>query len=75
MRKYVIIWRDYADFGSCEIFQSVVSTDRDPVNMTVDDWVRLAASSEGWRAKDINELIEDGYGLYLVCDYPDKFYV
>jgi hypothetical protein len=69
MNKYLVVWKD--NYG---VIQSEVSTDH-PTLLTPEQWVILAAKSEGYSQEDVDTLIEDGYGLFLVCSMPTQFYV
>lgn len=65
MFKYLVVWE--ADYG---VIQSVVETDKDPNGISEFDWVRMAAETEEIELKD-----SQSYTLFLVIDYPEKFYV
>ena len=66
---YLVVWEDYAGVN-----QNRVTTDAPPSSLTPDDWVKLAAASQGYNNEEIDALIEWGYGLYLVCPFPTVFY-
>lgn len=65
MNKYLVVWE--ADYG---VVQSVVETDKNPNGISEFEWVEMAAETEEIELKD-----SQSYSLYLVIDYPEKFYV
>lgn len=68
MSNYLVIWR-----GDDEILQSAVETDTMP--STYEEWVRLAASSEGFKPNEVDDLIASGFDLYAVIRGPVDFVV
>lgn len=65
MFKYLVVWK--TDYG---VVQSVVETDKNPSAITEFDWVRMAAEAEEIELKD-----SQSYDLFLVINYPEKFYI
>lgn len=65
MNKYLVVWE--ADYG---VVQSVVETDKNPNGISEFEWVEMAAEAEEIELKD-----SQSYSLYLVIDYPEKFYI
>jgi len=68
LNQYLVVWRSEG-----EVLQSSVKTDADPETLTNNDWVWLAANSEGM-PDEADTILEEGYDLYLVCPFPSAFY-
>jgi hypothetical protein len=66
LSEYLVVWR-----GEDGVLQSLVKTNADPETLTNDDWVWLAANSEGMSG---DAVLKGGYDLYLVCPFPSAFY-
>lgn len=64
MAKYFVVW-EYRN----GVVQSLVVTDKNPMLVTIWQWVRMAADVE-----DIYLEEESSYDLYMVIDYPTTFY-
>lgn len=68
MQNYTVIWRDDGD----DFMFTVVDTDKDPLNITNNDWALWAAEIEyaDWdeseRLAALAELMEYGYELLAV---------
>lgn len=68
MQNYTVIWRDDSD----DFMFTVVDTDKDPLNITNNDWALWAAEIEyaDWdeseRLVALAELMEYGYELLAV---------
>ena len=69
MSECLVVWQDEGD-----VLQSKVTTPEDPTSLSSNEWVRLAAISEGYTEEEIDGLIERGFGLFLVCPFPTVFY-
>ena len=69
MLSYLVVWRD-----DNELMQSKVNFLGDPETLTNNDWVALAAKSEGYSNVEVKGILERGYDLYLVCNMPAEFY-
>lgn len=68
--EYLVVWAD-----DCGVIQSKVCLGiRDPHQMENNDWIFEAAKSEGYSDKEAQSLVERGYDLYLVSDFPSAFY-
>ena len=65
MLKYFVVWET-----DCGVVQSVVETDKNPNGISEFEWVEMAAEAEEIELKD-----SQSYSLYLVIDYPEKFYI
>lgn len=70
MKKYLVVWQ-----GDHHVIQSEVTTSADGAMLSANEWVELAALSEGYDDDEIAWLLEDGYSLFLVCDFPTELYV
>lgn len=65
MKKYLVVWQ--CNMG---VLQSLVETDKDPYNTWDLDWLEMAMKKEQLGMKDVGSL-----NIYLVIDFPEKFYV
>lgn len=70
MKSYLVVWRDEGEFTQSQVLMGVV----DPHQMTNNEWVYDAAISEGYSEEEAKDLINRGYELILVCDFPSVFY-
>lgn len=62
MKKYLVVWE--CDLG---VLQSAVKTDKDPHDIWELEWLEMAAEAEEIEPSN-------HYTLYLVIDYPEKYY-
>lgn len=70
MKYYLVVWQ-----SDGPVIQSKVMFNGDVTNVTEEYWVKVAAASEGYNLEEIDAIIETGYSLFLVIDYPTHFYV
>ena len=69
-QTFLVVWRDDGEHLQSSVDIGIT----DPHQMTNNDWVVAAARSEGWSDEDAAALVEQGYELLLVCDFPARFF-
>lgn len=69
---YLVVWRDDGETLQSEV---LLLSGTNPRSLSNNDWVEHAALSEGYTSEDVRSMLERGYDLYLVCDFPENFYV
>ena len=70
MKQYLVVWQDCGD-----VMQSEVCIDKDPAWISNNEWIYWAARSEGYTLVEVARPLNSGYELFLVCDFPETFYV
>ena len=66
MREYLVIWR-----GEDNVIQSIVESETE--KLTPDEWVKLAAISEGCDENAADEISKNSFDLYAVIKGPVTF--